>query len=111
MTRTSLCNPSPRAFDNHNYSSYRDPRDGDVHITRNKRFHVPIIADLFPHSEDECGKPEENGLPTILVFARWIARVLVAHLALGCCWEDDKLQIETVSSQALRASLYMEFSG
>ena len=51
-------------------------------FTRNTRFHVPIIADLF---EDECGKSEEYSLSPCLHWpmAGRSGSFLVAHVALG----------------------------
>ena len=60
-------------------------------FTRNTRFHVPIIADL---SEDECGKSEEYLISPCLHWSMVdrSGSFLVAHVALGFCWEEDKLE-------------------
>ena len=60
-------------------------------FTRNTRSHVPIIADLF---EDECGKSEEYSISPCLHWSMVDRSVsfLVAHVALGFCCEEDKLE-------------------
>ena len=58
-------------------------------FTRNTRSHVPIIADLF---EDECGKSEEYSISPCLHWSMVHRSGFVAHVALGFCCEEDKLE-------------------